>query len=206
MRSFLLFFLAIGSVCADELIYISNDISKTSLKELQRTYKQTLLINDKKVYLIPGDCRLERYFGGASQLSVKLNKVPEQAQEISITQEVFEAKDERVIQEKIEVDKSIALIEGKVAKAFLDDKEGRGYGGASQVSLDFSFQKIAAKKVHMKPVTEHRQIVASARPYQHPSCRLLDDGSGYQLQDIKDAYLYSGQDLHPISSTTILFH
>jgi len=206
MRSFLLLLFALGYTYAYELIYISNDASKTSLKGLQETYKQTLLINDKKVYLIPSDCRLERYFGGASQLSIKLNKTPEQAQEITVTQEVFEAQDESIIKDKIEIEKSIALVEGKVAKAFLDDKERRSYGGASQVPLDFSFQKIAAKQVHMKPATEQKRIIASARPYQHPRCQLLDDGSGYQLQHIKDAYLYSDQDLHPISSTTILFN
>jgi len=206
MRSFVLLFCAIGYVCAHDLTYISNNASQKSLKGLQQTYKQTLLINDKKVYLIPSDCRLERHFGGASQMPVKLSQGLEQTQELSITQEVFEAKDERIIKEKIEVEKSIALVEGKVAKAFLDDKEGRGYGGASQVPLDFSFQKIAAKKAHMKPATEHKPIVASARPYQHPSCRLLDDGSGYQLEHIKDAYFFVDQNLHPISSTTILFH
>jgi hypothetical protein len=204
MRSFLLLFFTICSISAHELIHISDDASQKSLKKLQQTYKQTLLINDKKVYLIPGDCRLERYFGGASQLPVKLSKETEHTQEIIITQEVFEAKDERAIQEKIEVEKSIALIEGKVAKAFLDDKEGRGYGGASQVPLDFSFQKIAAKQVHMKPAAQKKTVMLN--PYQHPSCQLLDDGSGYRLEDIiNDAYFYSDKGLHPISSTTILF-
>jgi hypothetical protein len=206
MRNFLLLLLTISALSGYELIYISNDTSQENLNTLQQTYKQTLLVNDKKVYLIPSDCRLERYFGGASQLPVQLSQDLEQTQKITVTQEVFEAKDESIIKEKIEVEKSIALVEGKVAKAFLDDKEGRGYGGASQVPLDFSFQKIAAKKVHMKATIGHKPIVASTRPYQHPSCQLLDDGSGYQLQDIKDAYLYSDQDLHPISSTTILFN
>jgi len=206
MRSFLLLVLAISSVCAHELIYISNDASQISLQGLEQTYKQTLLINDGKVYLVPSDCRLERYFGGASQIPVKLIKRPEQTQKIIITQEVFEAKDERVIQKKIEVEKSIALVEGKVSKAFLDDKEGRGYGGASQIPLDFTFQKMAAKQAHIKPATQEKTFVHDMRPYKHPSCQLLDDGSGYQLEHIKDAHLYSDQRLQPISNTTILFN
>lgn len=205
MRSFLLLFFTIGYICAYELTYISNDASQTSLKGLKKTYKQTLLVNDKKVYLIPSDCRLERHFGGASQMPVKLSKEPEQTQEVRITQEVFEAKDERIIKEKIEVEKSIALVEGKVSKAFLDDKEGRGYGGASQVPLDFSFQKIAATQVHMKPKMQEKTVISDTKFYQYPSCQLLDDGSGYQLKHIKDAYLYSDQGLHPISNTVILF-
>lgn len=205
MRSFLLLFLAIGSVCAHELIYISNDASQKSLKGLEQTYKQTLLVNNEKVYLIPSDCRIERYFGGASQMPVKLSKAPEQTQEIILTQEVFEAKDERVIKEKIEVEKSIALIEGKVSKAFLDDKEGRGYGGSSQVPLDFTFQKIAAKQVYMKPATKKKIVTADTESYPHPNCELLNDGSGYKLQHIKEAYLYSDQGSYPISDTRILF-
>ena len=109
-------------------------------------------------------------------MPVKLSKAPEQTQEIIITQEVFEAKDESIIKEKIEVEKSIALVEGKVSKAFLDDKEGRGYGGASQVPLDFSFQKIAAKQVHMKPPSKEKPVLTSTRPSPHPSCQLLNDG------------------------------
>ena len=206
MRSFVLSLLALSSVSAHELIYISNDTNPKNLSHLQNTYKQTLLVNDKKVYLIPSDCRLERYFGGASQVPVKLSKVPEQTQKISITQEIFEAKDESIIKKKIEVEKSIALVEGKISKAFLDDQEGRGYGGASQVPLDFTFQKIAATQVHMKPETKEKPVKAITRPSQHPSCQLLNDGSGYQLQYIKDAYIYSDKDLHPISDTTILFN
>lgn len=206
MRSLILSLLALSSVSAHELIYISNHTDPKNLSHLQNTYKQTLLINDKKIYLIPSDCRLERYFGGASQVPVKLSKAPEQTQKISITQEVFEAKDESIIKEKINVEKSIALVEGKISKAFLDDQEGRGYGGASQVPLDFTFQKIAATQVHMKPTTKEKSVKVKTRPSQHPSCQLLNDGSGYQLRYIKDAYIYSDKSLHPISDTTILFN
>jgi hypothetical protein len=206
MRNFLLLLLTISALSGYELTYISNDTTQQSLKGLQATYKQTLLVNDKRVYLIPSDCRLERYFGGASQADVILSKTPKQAQNVIITQAVFEAKDESTVKESIEAEKSIALVEGKVSKAFLDDNEGRGYGGASQLPLDFTFQKIAATQVHMKPEVQNKPKASNVKPYQHPSCQLLDNGSGYQLEHIKDAYLYFDQRLHPISDPTILFN
>lgn len=205
MRLFTLVLLSIASIYANELIYISNNTSDDNLKELHQKYKQTLLINDSKIYLIPSDCRLERYFGGASQGDVILSKAPEQTQTIVITQEVFEAKDETVVKENIEVEKSIALIEGKVSKAFLDDKEGRGFGGASEIPLDFTFQKAEAKKVYMKPVQEQTPVVEKTKTSQHPTCQLLIDGSGYELKYLKAAQFYSGEGISPIANSTILF-
>ncbi len=204
MRSFLLLLLTVAYLCGHELIYISNDASEQSLERLHRTYRQTLLVNTDKVYLIPPACRLERYFGGASQIPLKLDMIPEQTEKVIITQEVFKAKDKSAIQEKIEVEKSIALIEGTVPKAFLDDKEGRGYGGASQVPLDFSFQKFSAKQAHMKPTMEET-AVPDTKPYQHPNCQLLNDGTGYKLEHISSASLYSHEGLTPLSGTTIFF-
>ena len=205
MRFFTLVLLSITSVYANELIYISNNTSSDSLEELHQKYKQTLLINDSKIYLIPSDCRLERYFGGASQGHVKLSKAPQQTQKLMITQEVFEAKDESVIKEKIEVEKSIALIEGKVSKAFLDDKEGRGFGGASEIPLDFTFQKVEAKKVYMKPVEKHASVIEETKVSQHPICKLLNDGSGYELRHIKAAKFYSDAGISSIVNSIILF-
>ena len=45
---------------------------------------------------------------------------------------MFEAKDTTVIEKKIEQEKAVLLVEGKISKAFLDDKEGRGFGGESE--------------------------------------------------------------------------
>lgn len=205
MRLFILVLLSITSIYANELIYISNNTSDDTLKELHQKYKQILVINDSKIYLIPSDCRLERYFGGTSQGDVTLSKAPEQTQKIVITQEVFEAKDETIIKEKIKVEKSIALIEGKVSKAFLDDKEGRGFGGASEVPLDFTFQKVEAKKVYMKPIEEQTPVLKETKTSDHPACELLDDGSGYKLKHIKSAQFYSDEGLSPIVNSTILF-
>lgn len=205
MRLFTLVLLSIANIYANELIYISNNTTDDNLKELHQKYKQTLLINDSKIYLIPSDCRLERYFGGASQGNITLNKAPQQTQEIIITQEVFEAKDETVIKEKIEVEKSIALIEGKVSKAFLDDKEGRGFGGASEIPLDFTFQKAEAKKVYMKPQEEQTPVIEKPKASQHPTCKLLNDGSGYELKHTEAAQFYSDEGIRPILNSTILF-
>ncbi len=205
MRFLTLVLFAITSTYAHELIYISNNTSDENLKELYQKYSQSLVLNDSKVYLVPSECRLERHFGGTSEGTLKLSKVPQQTQDIVTTQEVFEAKDETVITKKVELEKSIALIEGKVSKAFLDDKEGRGFGGASEVTLDFTFQKEEAKKVYMKPQQEPALIVKQNRPAQHPSCRLLNTGAGYVLEHIKDAQLYSDSGIHPIINSTIHF-
>jgi len=200
------------STFATELIYISNDTNAENLQKLEETYKQKLLLNNSYVYLIPSDCRLNRYFGGASNGNLQLTKNPEQTKQIIITQAVFEAKSETEITEKIEVEKSIALVEGKVSKAFLDDKEGRGFGGASEVPLDFSFQKIKATSVNMVAATEHKVIKKDVRsetdfrkPYVHPSCALIEDGSGYVLSNTKEAQFYSNAKLENISKSTILF-
>lgn len=205
MRLFTLVLLSITSIYANELIYISNNANDDNLKELHLKYRQILLINDSKVYLIPSECLLERYFGGASQGNVTLSKAPEQTQTIVITQEVFEAKDETFVQEKIEVEKSIALIEGKVSKAFLDDKEGRGFGGASQIPLDFTFQKAKAKKVYMKAAEEQTPVAKGPKSSQYPTCKLLNDGSGYELKHVKAAQFYSDKGIRPIENSTILF-
>lgn len=212
MRLSILLLISAVSVFATELIYISNDTSHNNLEKLQETYKQKLLINKNHVYLIPSDCRLNRYFGGASNGDLQLTKNPEQTQKIVITQAVFEAKTETEITEKIKVEKSISLVEGKVSKAFLDDKEGRGFGGASEVPLDFTFQKIQATSVNMTPLQKHKLIKKDVRsetdfrkPYVHPSCELVEDGSGYKLFNITKAQFYLDSKLENISKSTILF-
>jgi len=205
MRIFLLTCFLVISAFATDLIYISNDSSKSSLQALEMKYQQALLINDKKVYLIPTDCRLERYFGGASEGNLILSTKPQLTQEIIITQEVFEAKDESVITQKIEVEKSIALVEGKVSKAFLDDEEGRGFGGSSEVPLNFSFQKIAAAQKHMKPVPTKEKNIQEPIPEQRPQCQLLDDGSGYSLNYTNEAQLYFQAQFSSIKNGAILF-
>lgn len=205
MRILLLAFSLALSLEATELIYISNDSTHSNLQDLELKYQQALLINDKKVYLIPSDCRLERYFGGESEGKLILSSKPQLTQEIIITQEVFEAKDESVITQIIEVEKSIALVEGKVSKAFLDDKEGRGFGGASEVPLNFSFQKIAATQKYMKPTPVKEKIIKEPIAEQKPQCQLLEDGSGYSLKYTNEAQLYFKAQFSSIKNGAILF-
>jgi len=205
MKHLFIVLVSMASLYANELVYISNDTNEASLESLYQKYKQPLLLNDSKVYLIPSECLLERYFGGASEGKLILATSPQQTQQIVITQEVFEAKDENTIKDKVEVEKSLALIEGKIPKAFLDDKEGRGFGGASETPLDFTFQKIEAKKVYMKPVEEQNDVKKETETYKHPSCKLLPDGSGYQLENIDDASFYSDQNTQSIENPTIIF-
>jgi len=47
-----------------ELIYISDNAEIDNLNILNDKYKQDLLINDNRVYLIPQECLLTRHFGG----------------------------------------------------------------------------------------------------------------------------------------------
>ncbi len=209
MRPSFLLLVSVVSVYATELIYISNNANAENLKKLEETYKQKLLINEGYVYLIPSDCRLNRYFGGASNGNLQLIETPKQTKKIVLTQAVFEAKSEIEITEKIEVEKSIALVEGKVSKAFLDDKEGRGYGGASEIPLDFSFQRMKATSLNMRPTKKSAPIKKdekdSKKTFRHPSCELLKDGSGYQLSHLKQAQFYSKKQIKPITKKTILF-
>lgn len=205
MKTLFLILLSFVSAYGVELIYISNNISKDNLERLEKKYKQKLLINDKRVYLIPSDCRLQRYFSGVSEADVKLIRRPKQTEEIVVTQDIFEAEDEKSIIEKIEVKKSIALLEGKVVKDFLDDKEGRGYAGVSEIPLDFTFQKEQAKQAYMKPQSKDVTPKKEAKQYKHPECELLEDGSGYRLLHTKNAYFYFKEEQIFISKNIILF-
>lgn len=203
MRPLFLLLLCLLPLFAVELIYVSNDTEVKNLEQLEKKYKQPLLINGNHIYLIPEECRLMRYFGGASQTRLQLIEGPEQTQELVITQEIFDAKDKSDIEEKIQVQKAIALVEGKIPKAFLEDQDGRGYGGASEIPLDFSFQKTEAQTGSAKPVNEN-DTPAKAESYSHPRCELLKDGSGYNIEGSQQAQLYSNKKFTPIDKT-ILF-
>ena len=66
-----------------ELIHISKDSTPENLEVLSAKYAQMLLVNSNNVYIIPKECQLERYFGGASQ--GELNLVNTQVQTEAIT-------------------------------------------------------------------------------------------------------------------------
>lgn len=213
MRKVTLALLAVASAYATQLTYISNTADANTLETLSAKYKQKLLVNENRVYIIPSDCRLDRYFGGASEVEVKLAARPEQTEDIVITQKVFEAQSEEVIKEEIEVQKSIALVEGKVSKEFLMDKDGRGFGGASELPLDYSFQQVQVQQVYEKPVTvtqepvvvQEKKEVKKVEPYTHPSCNLSADGSGYTLENTKNARFYTNGSFEDIQTININF-
>ncbi len=191
-----LFFAA--SLSADELILIASKPAPAQLENLYQKYGQTLLLNGGSVYLVPQGCLLERYFGGASEGKLSLAAMPVHTRAVALSQEVFEAKDETGIAKKIARERSIALVDGKVAKAFLQDDEGRAFGGASELALDFSFQKKEA-------VNAVIPVEKKDTPYRHPSCQLLKDGSGYALEHLHEARLYSENGLVPLKSSIIKF-
>ena len=184
------------TVYSAELIHVSGNSTPENLEVLSAKYKQMLLINSNDVYLIPKECQLERYFGGASQGQLNLVNTLTQTEAIPATQEVFEAKDTAVIEKKIEQEKAVLLVEGKVSKAFLEDKEGRSFGGASEIPLDLSSQQIADKK---------NPVVNNAKMNQRPSCQLLDNGSGYKLYFTTNPQFYSNRKFISIVNDTIFF-
>lgn len=187
-----------ASLSADELLFIATQGTPTELDNLYQKYAQPLLLSGGKVYLLPSGCLVPRYFGGASEGELLLAKMPAHTRAIAVSQEVFEAKDEREISKKIAREKSISLVEGKVAKAFLQDDEGRAFGGASERALDFSFQKKEAVAA-VEPV--EKENTSS----QGPSCKLLEDGSGYVLEGHHDARFYSKEGLLPVNNSLVKF-
>jgi hypothetical protein len=198
MKSAAIALCLVASLSADELLLIGTQSTPTELENLYQKYAQPLLLSGDAVYLLPSGCLVPRYFGGASEGKLSLAKMPAHTRSIAVSQEVFEAKDETEISKKIEREKSIALVEGKVAKAFLQDGEGRGFGGASELALDFSFQKEEALAA-VKPVEKEKT------PAQRPSCRLNEDGSGYILEHINDARFYSNEGLVAVKNGLITF-
>jgi hypothetical protein len=188
-----------------ELIHISGDSTPENLEVLSAKYAQTLVVDTNNVYLIPKECQLERYFGGASQGELHLIHTQERTETLAPTQEVFEAKDTTVIEKKIEQEKAVLLVEGKVSKAFLDDTEGRGFGGESELPLDMSSQKDQVIVETLKNTVTNNPIAETSKSVQHPSCKLLDNGSGYQLYSATNLRFYSDREFIPIVNDTILF-
>jgi hypothetical protein len=189
--------LLIASLSAFELIHISNSVEQESLKELQERYKKDIVISDNRAYIVPSECLLVRHFGGLSQNRVNIVGQELQNGYLSVTQEVFEAKDVQTIKKEIQKQKISDTVEAKVAKAFLDDKEGHLFGGLSQGNVDLRAQKEVVKERNKEAVQES---------YKHPTCKLLDDGSGYMLFDAKDAKLYKNNEIKPLQTSTILFN
>ncbi len=205
MKSVILFCISLFSSCAAELTYISDNIMEENLKLLSTQYAQEVLVDQNCVYLIPRSCQLQRYFGGASEGRLKLVQMPQQTENIPITKEIFEAKETKDIEAKLQTEKSLDLLEGKIAKAFLDDEDGRGFGGSSEVPLDFSIQKSEAKQIN-NSIADKEDPSKSDDENGVPSCQLLKDGSGYRLENLHGPKLYSPNGWVPILNHTILFN
>ena len=180
-----------------DLIYISSDTTLENLVIINSKYKQTFLVSDSGVYLIPSECQSERYFGGVSEGILNLIKGPMHTETVLTTQEVFEAKEEKQIIKKIELDKTFAIAEGKISKDFLEDKEGRGFGGASEIPLVIH-NEITPPTVSVSVKTEGKKI-------ERPNCQIVNDGSGYKISAMRNARLYMNGKIISIVNDTVLF-
>ncbi len=173
-----------------ELIYISDNTEE--IEAIYETYRQDLIIQDKAIYLIPENCLIERYFGGYSQGDLLLPEAPTHTQTIQVTQTVFEAQQQQEIEAKIQADKERSRISGSTAPEFLDDRDGRGFGGASEADLDLS--------------TALTHPSESIQTDDKPSCELLEDGTGYELFGLINAKHYTPLGLRDIQEPVIHFH
>jgi len=196
MKLFLIF-LASLNIYAGDLIYLSSDTAPAALETLSTKYQQMLVVDDNGVYLVPSECKAERYFGGASEGVLNLVRGPMQTETILNTQEVFEAKEEKQIVKKIELDKAYAIADGKISKDFLEDKEGRGFGGASEVPLVIH-NEIQTNVPKTVVITQVKQI-------KRPTCHMLMDGSGYTIEPLNKTRLYIDGKMIPMSNNTVSF-
>lgn len=194
----LFLFLASVSVYSADLIFLSSDVSQKNIELIAQKYQQPLLLVDNGIFLIPSECQSERYFGGASEGVLNIVKGPIRAEAVLTTQEVFEAKDEKQIIKKIELDKTFAIAEGKIAKDFLEDKEGRGYGGASEAPLD------THNEIKVPVIKEVEKTQPKAK-MQHPTCQMLSNGSGYKVGSLENGRLYENGAFSSIENNTVLF-
>lgn len=199
MRRIFIILFSTVSLYSAELIHVSNSIDEDNLKTLVNKYKRNIVINDNRAYIIPSECELERYFGGLSQNKLNILKSTKFTGPITVTQKVFEAKSVQDIEEQIQKQKITDEVEGKVAKAFLEEKDGHLFGGLSQIPIDLTKQT--------KVVEIEKAIKQQIDPvYTHPTCKLLDDGLGCKLYKIQNPKLYKKDGFQPIYNSTILFN
>lgn len=193
-----LFFLLAGITAnAAPLIYLSSQGTPQNLAMLSAKYQQPLLVGENNVYLIPSECQVERYFGGASEGVLNLVEGPVRTEALLTTQAVFDAKEAKEIVKKIELENRVAIAQGKIAKAFLEDNEGRSFGGASEVPLVWPNE--------ISPSVMHKGTAGETIQSQVPSCQLLHDGSGYTIDAVSNAQFYFNGTFTPIANDTVLF-
>ncbi len=188
----------VASFGAVELMHISNEVDSKTMDNLFKKYKKEIVVSDMRAYLVPSECLLVRHFGGVSQGNLSIAGKELHNGYLSMTQEVFEAKDVATIKKEIEKQKISDTIEAKGAKAFLDERDGHLFGGLSQGKINLQEQKqLVGTMPEIKKSTELKGL--------QPSCKLLEDGSGYMLFDIKDAKIY-GEDGFRTLQERVLFH
>lgn len=188
----------VASLGAVELMHISNEVDSKTLDNLFLKYKKEIIVSDAKAYVVPSECLLVRHFGGQSQGNLLVVGKELHNGYLGMTQEVFEAKDVATIKKEIEKQKISDTIEAKGAKAFLDESDGHLFGGLSQGEVNLQEQKqlVAAQRETNKRAEQKGT---------QPSCKLLEDGSGYMLLDIKDAKIYN-QDGFKAVQERVFFH
>jgi len=194
VRLFLSILASVALLSAYELIHISNSVDLQNLQKLKEKYKKDIFISDNRAYLVPSECLLERYFGGLSQNTVELPNSELYYSSHAVNEKIFDAKDEKEIEEEIAKQKISDTIEAKEAKEFLEENSGHLYGGLSEGAIDLKAQK---KVVKEKPKEEAL--------YKNPECRVLDDGSGYEIYGAKSIQLYNSQKIIDIKES-ILFY
>lgn len=188
----------VASLGAAELLLISNDVDNKTLDTLFLKYKKEIIVSDAKAYLVPSECLMVRHFGGLSQGNLAIVGKELHSGYLSMTQEVFEAKDIATIKKEIEKQKISDTIEAKGAKAFLDERDGHLFGGLSQGEVNLQEQK---QLVVVEPEINKRAEQNSLQP----SCKLLEDGSGYMLLNTKDAKIYNQEGLKA-AQEKVFFH
>lgn len=193
----ILILLASLSTYAGDLIYLSGDTTPASLEALSTKYQQILIVDENGVYLVPSECQTERYFGGASEGVLNLVRGPIRTETVLNTQEVFEAKEEKQIIKKIELDKAFAIAESKISRDFLEDREGRSFGGASEVPLVI--------RNEIETSIPKAAIQAQVKQIKRPSCQMLMDGSGYTIEPLNNTRVYVDGKMSPMSNNTVLF-
>lgn len=194
MKLFLSTLASIASLSAYELIYISNSVDLQSLEKLSQKYKKDVLISDSRAYLVPSECLLERYFGGLSQNKVELPNSELYNSSYTVNEKIFDAKDAQDIAQEIKKQKISNTIEAKEAKEFLEESSGHLYGGLSQGAVNLEVQKNVVKDAPKEGIA-----------YKHPECRVLENGSGYEIQGAKNLKLYSNQKIIELQER-VLFH
>ncbi|MBE0513949.1 hypothetical protein, partial [Sulfurimonas sp.] len=112
----------------------------------------------------------------------------------ALNEKIFEAKDAQEIAQEIKKQKISNTIEAKEAKAFLEESSGRLYGGLSQGVLNLEAQKNIVKGM---PKERNAQ--------KHPECRVLENGSGYEIKGAKNLKLYSNRKIVELKER-VLFH